>query len=138
MPSHLACPRSHCTNSMRRVPRIGGQDVQWISWNRVTLRGCILHAVACLSRGRPPAHGNVPRVCWVVIQHRQMASHFGQKVNFHIAPYFFSFMSIVGFKRLTMGGYPLEVNGLGAQIVVPYLAGGPYVRIRAWARQWHQ
>ena len=88
----------------------------------VTIAGTLSIYFLRRSRGRPPAHGNAPRVCGELIWHAQMGGRFSQEVNFRIVPYFFSFLGIAGCRLLTMAGNPLDVNGLGAQIVVHYLA----------------
>ena len=114
VPSHLACPQSHFTHSICRVPRIGCHDVQWVLWNRDTLRRCKIHLRAGVGVG--PAHGNAPRVCWVIIRPRQMGGHFSQEVNFCMAVYLFPFLGIAGFRLLMVAGNPFDVNGLGSHI----------------------
>ena len=54
VPSHLACPRSHFTQSMRRMPRIGNRDVEWVPGKRDTLRRCKIHLRAGV--GASPPH----------------------------------------------------------------------------------
>ena len=47
-----------------------------------------------------------------------MVGHFSQEVDFCTAPYFFSLLSIAGFRLLTMARNSLGVDRLGAHIVV--------------------
>ena len=73
-----------------------------------------LHEFACRNWGWYRAHGEIPRVCRVLMWHGQMGSHFVQEVDFCIAPYFFSLLGTGGmFARCAPGARParyLSIN----------------------------
>ena len=57
--SHRTCPHSHCTHSMRRVPRMGNQEVHWVSGKTAVCRRCSIHLRAGVGAGPPRRLCNV-------------------------------------------------------------------------------